>query len=370
MKVLKSPTRVNELPRNIIVGHKFSVKPNYIVRSNIWLLANSNNIYQGRETDKNLQDNSHTGAVSAQTEKKIRSAVNWLCAQARQKWVPECKEHKGFYFKVNFITLTLPALNTHITADNIHKLLLQPFLDNLRKTYFLNLYVSKIELQKNGNPHVHLTTDTYIHWTKLRNLWNKQLAKEGLLELYKSKYTGCKFADYAKWHPPTELVDVAKTYERWQYGNQSNWESPNTTDVHAVRDIKDLAAYISKYMAKDLNAEIMVKGLSAMATPRSTARMWSCSQQLSAAYSASFEMTEFNEEHQLDCLYKSALQVKQVLGNPDKYGIRHPICDVFFIKPHDWHTKIKGVLKYLYDTVKYELQNAYRNTIAPVPRLA
>ena len=354
----------------MIIGSRFSIKPNYIVRSNVWHSPKDSKRFVGRKTDVNLKDNKHNGFMSPMSEKKIRSAINWLCASAKQKWVPETEEHKGFYFKVNFITLSLPALGTHITHENIFKELLAPFLDYGRKAWLLNNYVWKIELQQNGNPHVHLTTDTYIHWKKLRNRWNKQLSDLGIVDLYTSKHTGCKFEQYLAWNPANELSSVAKRYEQWQYGNSIAWSSPNSTDVHAVKNINDVAAYVSKYMAKGLIDISKNPDLVSGVVIKSSARMWSCSKELSQAFNTSVEILGDGEGTGAECMFTKDMPSKQIHGNPDKYGIRHVVCDVWYVSWHTWATKIKGDIRKAYDDVRLGLQQAYRATVAPVQKLA
>ena len=344
-----------------IVGSAFCIRPNYIVRRNIWFSHKEKTKQPSRATDINLSDNSHTGEMSAQSQKKIRCAINWLTTCARQKWIPECEEHKGFYFKVNFITLTLPCVGSHITHENINKLLLAPFLDNMRKNYGLGAYVWKIELQKNGNPHIHLTTDTYIHWTKLRNYWNKLLEREGLLQVYTAKYLNCKFDYYLEQNPATDLVSVANRYVQWQHGNSIGWSTPNTTDVHSVKNIEDVAAYVSKYMAKSLSETICEQGLSAMAAPRSTARMWGCSLQLSRAYNTSVEIYDGEYTPDDGVIYQGGFIIKHILGKPDKAGIQHPIADVIFVRPSDWHGRIKGKLYHCFSNVRTLVQNEHRS---------
>ena len=344
-----------------IVGSSFCIRPNYIVRRNIWFSHKEKTKQPPRATDRNLDDNSHTGEMSAQSQKKITAAINWLTACARQKWIPECAEHKGFYFKINFITLSLSANDGSITADNIHKLLLAPFLDYARKTWGLGAYVWKIELQENGNPHIHLTTDTYIHWTKLRNYWNHLQSKLGLTQLYTAKYKDCNFEFYLKHNPATPHASVANRWEQWKHSSSIGFSSPNSTDVHSVKNIKDMAAYVCKYMAKNMSEVIQVQGLSAMAQPTFTSRMWGCSQALSKAFKTTVDIYTGEQEEGDSCLYDGSFQVKQILGNPDKAGIRHSVADVIFLKPHHWHGKIKGKFYRVFSQVKLSIQNEFRS---------
>jgi hypothetical protein len=344
-----------------LIGSRFCIRPNYIVRTNVWHSDKERTKLPPRSTDKNLLDNSHTGEMSEQSQKKIRCAINWLALCARQKWINETPEHKGFYFKINFITLTLPVITADITQDNIHKLLLAPFLDYARKTWGLSSYVWKIELQKNGNPHIHITTDTYIHWTKLRNYWNKLCSNYGLTQQYTAKYLNCKFPFYLEHNPATDLVSVANRYEQWQHGTSIGFSSPNTTDVHSVKNIKDIAAYVSKYMAKDLSSNIKTLGLSALAAPQSTARMWGCSYSLSKAYNTSDELLGSDDDGSYEAFYKGGFVHKQILGKPDRAGIQHPIADVIFLRPHHWQAMKQGRLYRIFASVKSSIQNEYRS---------
>jgi hypothetical protein len=357
---VKDDTLING-KRSVIVGSAFSIRPNYIVRRNVWLSKKDKLPPAPRSTDKNLLDNSHTGEMSEQSQKKIRCAINWLALCARQKWINETPEHKGFYFKINFITLTLPVITADITQDNIHKLLLAPFLDYARKTWGLSSYVWKIELQKNGNPHIHITTDTYIHWTKLRNYWNKLCSNYGLTQQYTAKYLNCKFPFYLEHNPATDLVSVANRYEQWQHGTKIGFSSPNTTDVHSVKNIKDIAAYVSKYMAKDLSDNIKCLGLSALAAPLSTARMWGCSYSLSKAYATSDEVLGSDDDGSYEYFYKGGFVIKQILGPPDRCGIQHSIADIIFLRPDHWHSMPKGRLYRIFSSVKQSIQNQYRS---------
>lgn len=355
-----------------IVGSSFCIRTNYIVRRNIWLSHKEKVKQPPRSTDKNLLDNSHTGEMSPQSQKKITSAINWLTTCARQKWIPECAEHKGFYFKVNFITLSLSANDGSITADNIHRLLLAPFLDYARKMWSMSAYVWKIELQANGNPHIHITTDTYIHWLKLRNYWNKLQSNLGLTQLYTAKYINCNFDFYLKNNPATDLVSIANRWEQWKHSSSIGFSSPNSTDVHSVKNIKDMPAYLCKYMAKNMSEVVQVRGLSALAAPTFTSRMWGCSAALSKAFKTTVDIYTGEQEEGDSCLYDGTFQIKQVLGKPDRAGIQHPIADIIFLKPHHWHGKIKGKFYRVFLQVKLSIQNEYRsphviNMLAPPP---
>lgn len=115
-------------------------------------------------------------------------------------------------YKLIFITLTLSAAQIH--SDNTIKLkLLQPFLRILRNRWKVKNYLWKAEAQDNGNIHFHITTDQFINWKALREVWNT-------------------------------------LQENLNYVSRSKIEDPNSTDIHAVYRLNNPAAYICGYIGK------------------------------------------------------------------------------------------------------------------------
>lgn len=123
-------------------------------------------------------------------------------------------------FTINFITLTIPSIHTIVTSTFGYKYLLAPFLRTMRRKYNLQSYIWKAELQERGQLHYHLTTNTWINWNDIRNEWNYLLRMNSLMDEYIS-----------------------------ENGNNN----PNSTDVHKVYKIKDIASYLSKYISKDVS---------------------------------------------------------------------------------------------------------------------
>ncbi len=117
-----------------------------------------------------------------------------------------------FKFKINFCTLTLPSKQIHGDREIVKKIL-EPFLRIMRDRYSMGEYIWKAEVQDNDNLHFHLTTNIFIHYRKLRYEWNKCCEKLG-------------------------------------YVTRGKVEDPNSTDVHSVQNIKNLAGYLCGYMSK------------------------------------------------------------------------------------------------------------------------
>lgn len=150
--------------------------------------------------------------LSKKARQRISTYVQLMVDAARPKSVFEKASGKWFRFKVNFITLTLPSKQQH-TDGEIHKRCFEPFIKAWRRKEPGLLYIYKAEVQDNGNLHYHLTTNAYIKASRLRDMWNYYVNRLG-------------------------------------YVDRSGLDSPNSTDVHAIRNVQNVAAYIGKYITK------------------------------------------------------------------------------------------------------------------------
>ena len=110
---------------------------------------------------------------------------------------------------------------------------MKPFLRKLRKNGDFS-YMWKAELQKRGQLHYHLATNTFLPWTDIRNGWNNLQRSAGYLQKYGLKH---------------------KHYDA------------NSTDVHGIYKVKNISAYLSKYLSKTGDSKL--KG-----------KVWDCSKDL------------------------------------------------------------------------------------------
>jgi hypothetical protein len=221
------------------IGQNLYIRPSYIVSLPEFDNGNRARTYSMRMNMANLSNNAHNGTISRKADKGIRNSINWLLCAAEQKRVFHKQKNSWFDFKVNFITLTLPDTAKPITDKDFKVNLLNPWLTYMRKFLGLKNYVWKLEFQKNGKLHLHITTDTFIHYEMIRRTWNGLLGKNGY------------------------LIDFAK-----KFGHTN----PNSTDIHSVRKIKNLAGYLAKYMSKKSEDLKGIKG-----------RIWGCNYELSRA---------------------------------------------------------------------------------------
>lgn len=178
----------------------------------------------------------YTGILSPSAKKRLIRAINLLVAIAKPKTAIHFKTSNSFKFRVNFITLTLPAPQGEVTDADLKNKCLKRWVEGWRDKSPGLSYVWRAERQENGNLHFHLMTDTYRHHREIRDSWNKTLEQFHFIQAFEQSH-GHRF--------------------------------PNSTDVHAVRSLRTLGAYIAKYMSKDEKTAQTVTG-----------KIWDCSANL------------------------------------------------------------------------------------------
>ena len=175
-------------------------------------------------------------------------------------------------FRINFVTLTISD-KRNIDAREAYEKLLKPYLRKLRQ-YGQISYVWKAELQKRGQLHYHITTNCFIPWQSIRTDWNKIQRRAGFLETY-----GYRFGHY----------------------------DANSTDIHSVKHVRDLSAYMAKYITKENSKKL-------------NGKVWDCSTDLKKPFFTITPNSTINEK----------------LHNPKRFGISKTIelehCTIFKYK--------------------------------------
>lgn len=244
------------------------------------LRANSLLIYYERQYDnkyaykpmKHMLKNFHkekaySGSITAHTKKRIKRAVTILTQSAQNQRISNPITNKEENFKLNFITLTIPLKQRMINCREGYKLLMAPFLDWLRKTHNVKTYVWKAEFQKRGQLHYHIVTTTWIHYQAIRNKWNYLLGKADMMKEYYAQHGNC---------------------------------NPNSTDIHKVFHIKNVAAYISKYMSKENDEQ-----------PDNKGKIWDCSTNLKGVKYFSVPLLEVHERKIVELSTKRKIRCKE-----------------------------------------------------------
>lgn len=224
-------------------------------------------------------DRKSHGSVSPIARRKLARAVDYLLLLTSDKNVYARTTGRQFAMKVAFITLTLPSSQIH--SDNeIKGSCLNQFLIEVKKRCHVNRYVWRAEKQRNGNIHFHIVVDRFIPYQQVRDMWNRICNKLGYVDRYR--------AEMQKWHNGGFQVrqDLLRT---WDYKSQvraykagvvSDWNSPNSTDIHSIRKIINLKAYIVKYMTKTTAVNRSTGEIDEL-QEQQEGRIWGCSQDLS-----------------------------------------------------------------------------------------
>jgi hypothetical protein len=212
-----------------------------------------------------LSRDGYSGNLSQKAKSKVRRYVqNWLQAKVTaggDAWA----DQQDVARKVCFVTLTLPAQQTH-TDNEIKRLALMPFIQKLKRQHGVREYLWRAEPQKTGQLHFHLLVDVFIPHRQVRKAWNDTLAPLGYIDVYERNqraWHGKGFRvrkELLKWWPES------KQREAYERGQEEGWRNPNTTDIHALRKVKNISAYVVKYCSKD-SAGRKVDG-----------RVWDCSE--------------------------------------------------------------------------------------------
>ena len=174
----------------------------------------SNN--QPNRTPFNKQLRKCNSQLSHKSKQNLRNCFNWLRIISNKKQVYSKQENKYFTFKLNFITLTLSDVQKH-SDEFIKNHMLMPFLKWMQRSWHVNSYIWKAEVQNNGNIHFHITTNKFIHWKSIRTKWNRLL----------SKYNYCKV-----------------------YQDGTNDKGSCATEIKAVKNEKQITNYMVNYISK------------------------------------------------------------------------------------------------------------------------
>lgn len=244
---------------------------------------------------KHLERISTNGLMSKHAIKKMNRAIGWLLHNSAP--IKEYDRHtkKWIKFRVCFVTLTLPSVQIH-TDQEIKKVILNSFLEKLRRKSKVQLYLWRAEKQKNGSIHFHLLINKYVPALTLRKWWNDSCELLGYVSAYTEKMKSeikC-FADY--YEKFISFGSYSELERRYLNGLITGWTNPNSTDIHSVRKVKNLTRYLSKYMCKNVS-EADIEKLGSSVNLFVSGQLWGLSEVLSKMLSMCSEISEriFNE---------------------------------------------------------------------------
>lgn len=163
----------------------------------------------------------YSGGMSGGARKRLSKAITLLAQASKPKWIYNHISQQYQYHHLSFITLTVSS-RTNISTSFAYENLLRPFLGWLRDTKRVKTYVWKLEFQERGQVHYHITLPNFIDYSEIRKTWNSLQKKAGLLD---------------------------------EYAREHGHFNPNSTDIHDVRNKKNIAAYLVKELAKAVDAK-------------------------------------------------------------------------------------------------------------------
>lgn len=204
---------------------------------------------------KNLEDNKAKGILSHGSKKRIRSIINLWSEAINIKKKVSRKNNDWKLKQLTFITLTLCANQLESDKENKRNLL-NRFLIELQRKSNLSNYLWCAEKQKNGNIHYHILSNSEIEYKIIRSIWNKILDDNNYIENYRQNQIHFHKDGFKIRTEFLQNWSAEQQYNAYLNGVDNNWSDPNSTDIHSLRKIDNIANYVTKYMTKSIDEEI------------------------------------------------------------------------------------------------------------------
>lgn len=166
----------------------------------------------------------YSGQMTAGAKKRLQKCLDVLLQISPTKQVVNRHSGRTNSFRLTFLTLTISSRQL-IDHREAYEKGLELFLLKMRRSW-AKQYLWKAELQARGQIHYHIATNQFIMWTDVKNFWNGLQRRAGWLDEYHREH--------------------------------GHW-GPNSTDIHAVEKVKDIGAYLGKYLSKEPGAVVNSK---------------------------------------------------------------------------------------------------------------
>lgn len=202
--------------------------------------------------------NEDTPPISKDSQKRIKYAINLLqniSTVTKEQVEPDSPPIK---FKMNFITLTLPAPQIGITDKELKEVYLKRFLERMKYNFKMHHYIWVAERQSNSNLHFHLVTNKFVRYDNIRNHWNSSLSDSGLLDIFREGYKRTQ----------TFQDGYIPLFDKNCYIKNGH-NHPPSTEVRAVWKSEDLVNEFTKYLNKATEQKQGIEG-----------KLWDCSKSL------------------------------------------------------------------------------------------
>ena len=215
------------------------------------------------------------------------------------------KKRQTTKIQPTFITLTLSY--AQIQNDNyIKRNMLMRFIEKCKSEHNVINYIWRAEPQVNGTIHFHIIADRFINWQWIRSTWNNIQANNQYLDAFEQKH---------------------------------GHRNPNSTDIHGLKKVHNIAAYICKYMTKDKPVR-KIEG-----------RIWGCSKSLHKMKNPRVEICS----HLLD-------EIEELVNTKKAYKKVYEWCTVIKYKKLKIQKTINNIIYNIYQEFVNEFIN-YNNLI-------
>lgn len=225
-------------------------------------------------------ERSAKGKVSQIARRKMSKSLDYLLLMANPKSATSLLTGRNFKFRIAFVTLTLPSQQVH--SDNkIKSLCLNSFLIEIKKFYKVKNYIWRAEKQENGNLHFHIILDKFIPWSELRNRWNRIINKFGYVDRYRDNMQAWHKGGFQVRKELLKYWSKEKQLKAFKRGKTTNWDNPNSTDVHSIKNIHNIKYYLSKYLTKNAEDQLQ-KEMFTDENKIQKGRIWGCNRDISS----------------------------------------------------------------------------------------
>jgi hypothetical protein len=224
---------------------------------------------------KTKPNNTYSGEFTLNAKKRLKKTIDTLLQITK----PERKFHpflkKIVTHQLSIITLTIPD-DTLIHPSTTHKLLLEPFIKWLRDTQNVKSYIWKLEYQKRGQIHYHITLPNMVHLNQIRDKWNYYLRINNLT---------------------------------LNYFQEHKHHNPNSTDIHKVYRIKNLQSYLEKEFIKSIQNQNPHGSYTPLEAASNKFKYWDCSLNLKSNKLYTTAIDNKEEQQIIDTLNNTNLKV-------------------------------------------------------------
>lgn len=330
---------------------------------------------------------SHKGCLSRKGKSNLKRSVETLLNLTDSNIMLSGKGRD----KIGFMTLTLPAtqitsyhkhyINYKHTDKEIKQKIFNQFMTELRQRFdFMFVWVA--EKQLNGNIHFHLLINCYIDYYLIRDIWNRCCEKLGYVSDYRREMSKLSLFDYVSKYAKRDKKNEISDYEfdrlvnSYNHGCYVNWSEPNSVSIESLKSVRNVCAYIVKYMSKghvsddkksqEYYFELWKKyGCGEFAVQdlqRVDGRMWQCSQDISKKRRCIICTQDLNMANEIDTLFSKAKET-QIYAERGFTAVLHSFKSL----KENAKSLFNLYIDNLFDKIDYAVNFTNSFVVAPLP---